>query len=206
MGGGRASSLGIAFAGFVHLVFAASAVTVDSVLVRQNWPWSPLLKVEYRVSDTAARPFDVTVSVFNGDTQVPGAVVKSALVSGELDGVDGREALHAFALDPKTLFGDAAGAASDVRVTVSAAPTPSPVLYKVFDLEAPPSDANPLDITEFDLLSGRYGAVETDYGRIGEGFSTTLDDVLVWTDAVNYPGAKTTKLVMRTSIPRGLKR
>ena len=197
MARGGSSSRKIAFAGSVLLAFAASAVTVDSVLVRQDWPWSPLLKVEYRVSDTADRPFDVTASVFCGGTQVSDAVVRSALVSGELDRLDGREALHAFTLDPRTLFGGKAGTAPDVRVTLSAAPTPEPALYKVFDLEAPPSDKNPLDITRSDLLNGKYGAVETDFSRIHDGFSTTLDDVLIWTDAVNYPGAKTTKLVMR---------
>ena len=181
--------------------FAALAVNVDSVLVRQDWPWSSTLKVEYRVSDTADKPFDATVAVFNGETQVSAAVVKSALLDGELYAVDGTESLHVLSFDPKVLFGNSVKAVPNVRVTVSAATSPesmTEVLYKIFDLEAA-AGSSPLDITRADLLNGKYGAIETDYSKIGTGFSTTLapEDVLIWTDAVNYPGAKTTKLVMR---------
>ena len=72
------------------------------------------------------------------------------------------------------------------------------VLYKIFDLENP----SVTDVTRGDLLSGRYGSVETDYSRIGEGYSSPLSNVLIWTGVTNYPGAKTTKLVMR-KIPAG---
>ena len=53
------------------------------------------------------------------------------------------------------------------------------------------------------LLNGEFGAFERDYSKIGEGFSTPLKDVLIWTGVTNYPGAKTTKLVMRR-IPAGV--
>ena len=72
------------------------------------------------------------------------------------------------------------------------------IFYKIFDFEA----KTVTDVTRGRLLNGEFGAYETDYAKIGEGFKTPLSDVLIWTGVTNYPGAKTTKLIMRR-IPAG---
>jgi len=47
------------------------------------------------------------------------------------------------------------------------------------------------------LMNGEYGAVVTNFANIGEGFSTKLDDVIIWTDVTNNPAYKDTHIVMR---------
>ena len=72
------------------------------------------------------------------------------------------------------------------------------MLYKTFRL----ADNAWTDITRGELLNGDYGAVETDYGRIGEGYNTTLDDVCIWTGVTNDTKWATDYIVLR-KIPAG---
>ena len=78
----------------------------------------------------------------------------------------------------------------------------SEVIYKIFDLTAETGTFPCRDVTRADIKNGLYGDFETSYSAVGAGFSTDLPDVLVWTGVTNYPGVKTTKLVMR-KIPKG---
>jgi len=84
-----------------------------------------------------------------------------------------------------------------VKLTVTEDPSMADVLYKIYDLTTASGTFPCTDVTRADLLNGKYGTIETDYSKLGDGFSTPLEDVLIWTGVTNYPGAKTTKLVMR---------
>jgi formylglycine-generating enzyme required for sulfatase activity len=82
----------------------------------------------------------------------------------------------------------------NVKLTVSATPANgSEVVYKIFDLNAKTVDP----VTRNELKNGKYGDYETDFARIGNGFNTTLSDVLIWTAVTNGTEYKTDKLVMR---------
>ena len=83
-----------------------------------------------------------------------------------------------------------------MKLTVSDASADSQdVLYKIIDLTTSPFKTT--DVRRCDFYNGKYGAFETDFAKIGENYWTALKDVLIWTGVTNYPGAKTTKLVMR---------
>ena len=55
---------------------------------------------------------------------------------------------------------------------------------------------------EFYNKPAKYGAFETDYTVFGPGFSTTLENVLIWTGVTNDVKYATTHLVLR-KIPAG---
>ncbi len=173
---------------------------VERVIVRQQWPWSTDVKVEYSLSGVgAAHPVDISVRAFNDGVELPSANLNAA-ITGERYGVT--SAVGSFTIDPVAAFGTSQVALGNftVQLTLSAsAANINEVLYKVFDIATGACEKN---ITRAELLNGKYGAVETDFSKIGTGFNTTLDDVIIWTGVTNYPGAKTTKLVMR-KIPVG---
>ena len=174
--------------------------SVERVIVRQQWPWSTDVKVEYSLSGVgAAHPVDISVRAFNDGVELPSANLNAA-ITGERYSVT--SAVGSFTIDPVAAFGTEQVALGSFTVQLSLSATAAnmgEVLYKVFDIATGACEKN---ITRAELLNGKYGAVETDFSRIGDGFNTTLDDVIIWTGVTNYPGAKTTKLVMR-KIPVG---
>lgn len=186
----RFARLALCIAGFAA---TANAATVDSVIVRQMWPWSTDIRVEYKLSGVTA-PVDVSVAAFAGSTPLDSSNLASA-ITGERYAISSG-GVHSFTIDPAAAFGSSTVSIPDFKVRLSVADTTSDmtnVLYKIFDLESNVVT----DVTKAALLNGEYGAVETDYSRIGAGYSTPLPEVLIWTGVTNYPGAKTTKLVMR---------
>ena len=52
-------------------------------------------------------------------------------------------------------------------------------------------------------MNNLYGTWETNYANVVSGAATPMDDCLIWTGVTNYPGAKTTKLVMRKVPAKG---
>ena len=171
------------------------AAYVGRLIVRQQWPWSTDIKVEFELSGVSEdSPVDLDIKVFNGDVEVPAAVLKDA-ISGERFGID-CGGVKTFYIDPLKAFGKSAATIPDFKVKVSLSDSVeniNEVLYKVFNLETGECE----DITRAQLLNGKYGSVETDFSKIGTGFNTTLNDVIIWTGVTNYPGTRTTKLVMR---------
>ena len=173
------------------VALTAQGAKIEQVIVRQQWPWSTDVKVEYRLTGVTA-PVDIAVTAYNGETELP---LPASAVVGDLYGIDA-DGVGQFVIDPIAAFGTAKVALANfkVKLAVSAsAANVGEVLYKIFDL----TDGSCRDVTRADFLNGKMGAYETDYGRIGEGYSTSLPDVLVWTGVTNNPAYKTTRLVMR---------
>ena len=169
-----------------------SAATVDSVSFTQNWPWSTDIKITYSLSGVTA-PVDVTVEAVDGDTPLSFATHNA--LKGEICGVTGNGA-HAITLDPKKAFGESRKAFSDFKVRVTASDSPAnadEVLYKIFEIQT----GSCTDVTRKDLRNGKYGDYETDYSKIDPNFTTSLDDVMIWTGVTNDVAYKTTHLVMR---------
>ena len=189
----------VIFSSVAALMFASAFADakIDRVLVRQQWPWNEKVAIDFVLSDVTAAT-EINCAVYRGET--PLSVPVGAFI-GDLYNLE-KDGAYRIMFDPSYLSDrPAKGETLRFVLTPSAMPDDSPyneVLYKIFDLENP----SVTDVTRGDLLSGRYGSVETDYSRIGEGYSSPLSNVMIWTGVTNYPGAKTTKLVMR-KIPAG---
>ena len=169
------------------------AATIEQLIIRQQWPWSAGIKIEYRISGVDA-PVNITVSAANGQTPLDADLVMSA-VSGDISGV-AEDRIGTIHLDPVKLFGSAAVSLADFRVKLT--PTAAPdnineILYKIVDLDTGAVQ----DVTRADFYNGRCGAYETAYSKIKDNFSTTLDDVLIWTDVTNRTEFMTSKMVFR---------
>ena len=98
-------------------------------------------------------------------------------------------------------FGNQKVAIADFRVELelseSAAST-TEVLYRIYDMSDVTKSPYPYEaVRHADFLNGKYGVYETSFANIGSGYATSLSNVLIWTGVTNYPGAKTTKLVLR---------
>ena len=178
---------------------ALCAATVDRVVVRQQWPWSTDITVEYELGGVTGST-DLEVEVYDGATKVDAALVASA-ISGKRYAITSG-GTGTFTLDPVTLFGTARANVPDCRVKVTAVDSPanmSEELYRIYSLTG---DKECTSVTRAELLNGDYGSIVRDYSSFGSGFNTSLADVIVWTAVTNDVKYKTTHLVMR-KIPAG---
>ena len=180
--------------------FATYAADIERVIVRQQWPWSTDIDVEYMLSGVT-EPVDINVQAYDGGQELPSANLAEA-ISGDRYGIS-RNGVGSLTIDPVKAFGTANVTlpAFRVKLTLSAsAANINEIVYKIFDLT---NSCACTDVTRADLLNGKYGAVETDFGAIGEGFNTSLDDVIIWTGVTNDIAYKTTHLVMRKIPAKG---
>ena len=174
------------------LAASLNAATIERVVVRQQWPWSTDVKVEYALSG-AVKPVDIGVEIYDGDKRLESDTLYKA-VSGDLFAVT--KQVGVIMIDPVLAFGGAKPAIADFNVKLTVAESDekmSEALYRVYDLESGACE----EITRAQLLNREYGSVETDFSKVGPGFSSSLDDVLVWTGVTNNIKYKTTHLVMR---------
>lgn len=182
----------LAFTVCIATLFA-EGVTISDVIVRQQWPWSTDIKVEYKLSGVT-EPVNVTVTAYNGSQVLDSSNYLNA-IRGDLYGISTGGA-KSFTIDPEMAFGAEAESLSDFKVRLMVSESPdnmSEVLYKIFDLTTGECE----DVTRAQLLNGEKGSVETDFGKIGEGYNTSLEDVVIWTGVTNDAAYKTTHLVMR---------
>ena len=184
--------------GVASFAFAAGAATVERIVVRQQWPWREVVDIDFVLSGVTAKT-EIDCAVYRGDVrlELPLTAFSGDVCSLTKDGV------YRIRFDPSLLPDRPAGGKEELRfalapVETSAESAYGEVFYKIVDLV----DYSVTDVTRGDLVSGMYGSVETDYGKIGEGYTTTLKDVLIWTGVTNNPAYKTTKLVLRR-IPAG---
>ena len=193
-----------AFLVSVFATVALNAAVIEQVIVRQQWPWSTDVKVEYKLKDVTS-PVDIAVKAYNGDVELP---IPEAAISGARYGVS--DVVGTIVIDPVAAFGTAKVALANfkVKLTITEAPASrTEVLYKIIDIDANPVTVT--DVTRADILNGKYGTYETDYsvfssfGRNIPGgypdvtYSTTLSDVLVWTGVTNGDLYRTSKLALR---------
>ena len=180
------------------------AAAIEQVIVRQQWPWSTDIKVEYRISGVdAEHPVNIGVKAYNGDVELDATRLESSM-RGSRYGIC-ESGVGEFFIDPVRAFGTEKVALANFKVKLTLSDSDqnaSEVIYKIFDLTAETGTFPCRDVTRADIKNGLYGDFETSYAAVGDGFSTDLSDVLVWTGVTNYPGVKTTKLVMR-KIPKG---
>ena len=183
------------------LVATASlnAAVIEQVIVRQQWPWSTDVKVEYKVTGVTS-PVNIAVRAFNGDMELNSANLESS-ISGKRYGIT-EDGVGSFVIDPVKAFGTAKVALANFKVKLSltaAAENIGEVIYKVFDLTTGACQ----DITRADFYNGLVedGDFVTDYTSLHTRFlapsSAMVDDILIWTGVTNNVKYKTTHLVMR---------
>ncbi len=177
-----------------------NAAVIEQVIVRQQWPWSTDIKVEYKLSGVTS-PVDISVRAYNGDTELPSADLNAAM-TGDRYGIT-EDGVGMIIIDPVKAFGTSKIALANFKVKLSLSETSAElqeVLYRILDLEKNPVTYT--DVRRADFVNGKYGAYVTDFADIGriagyENFTTSLDDVFIWTAVTNNPAYKTTKLVLR---------
>ena len=185
-------------------MLSVCAADVSNVLVRQLWPWSTDVQVEYRLTGvSSAAPVDLSVSVSTGGRQV---TVPAGAIRGRLYAIS-ESGAGSFFIDPVAIFGSTRVAVGDFRVSVSAVASDAAMtvpIYRILDLETgATTDLCKADFLNgeagdrADVLCGDVGRFETDFGKVGEGFNTTLSDVLVWTGVTNNIAYKHNKMVFR---------
>lgn len=180
---------------------ALSAASIDQVIVRQQWPWSTDVKIEYRLSGVKG-PVDVRiVEAYDGETALDVARINAA-ARGDIHGV-AASGTGAILIDVGRAFDAGKSAVGDFRVRLGLADSPAnvgEVLYKIVDMTTTPFAVT--DVTRADLLNGLYGDYETTASALGISGSTVVD-ILVWTGVTNNPIYKTDKLVLRKIPAKG---
>ena len=177
-----------------------SAATIDQVIVRQQWPWSTDVKVEYRLSGVTS-PVDVkVVEAYDGSTALDVSRINAA-ASGDVYGVSS-SGTWSFRIDVDQAFDKTQSALGDFRVRLGVSESSAQMtetLYKIVDMTTTPYAVT--DVTRADLLNGKYGTYETSCAAIGVS-NSTVTDVLVWTGVTNDV-YKTDKLVLRKIPAKG---
>ena len=161
---------------------ALNAAVIEQVIVRQQWPWSTDVKIEYKLSGVTL-PVDISVRAYNGDVELDQEKVLSAL-TGDRYGI-AEDGVGTLVLDPVKAFGTEKVALANFKVKLSvsdSAENINDVLYKIVALEPPYAITN---VTRKALLNGKFGACVSRYEDIDPEFHTDLQDVLIWTDVTN---------------------
>ena len=185
---------------------ATNAADVGRVIVRQQWPWSTKINVDFELSGVSvSAPADISLRCYNGAVEIPAATVDAALSGARYALTEG--GTYTLTLDPTALFPSGTKTVPDFRVTVAASAASEKsleVLYKIINLQSPYDVEN---VTRAQLLNGEKGAVETDYAALGAKygatFSTSLEDVCIWTGVTNDVKYKSTHMVLRKIPAKG---
>ncbi|MDX9868523.1 MAG: SUMF1/EgtB/PvdO family nonheme iron enzyme [Kiritimatiellia bacterium] len=120
----------MAWAVFWACVTAAAEPSISQVKVRQRWPWSPLVDIDYVLSADEGVQVDIAVQAFEGEATL---ALPLGSWSGDLHAVS-KGARH-IVWDPTVTACTNAGVLTDFRVSLT--PTPVP-LYMIVDLTRSP--------------------------------------------------------------------
>ena len=203
---GLSRVLGGALASVLTGALPCSAADIDSVLVRQQWPWSTDVKVEYRLSNVTA-PVNINVECFNDGKALPMENIDGAIIGRTYGLSKADEGIGFFYIDPVKAFGKTQVSLANftVKLTLSATDElDTQPIYRIIDLQT--KEVKDLSRADFYNDRGRvYGGWETNFAAIGYSpskgeeypYTTSLEDVFIWTGVTNNIEYKTTKLVMR---------
>ena len=179
---------------FAAMMAAASlgAAQIDEVIVRQQWPWSTDVKVEYKISGVTS-PVNVGVKVYDGEEELVSENLSKSL-TGDIYGIS-KDGVGTIVIDPVKAFGTARKVLANFKVELvlsDSAANINEVLYKVYNLE----NGECQDVTRAQLLNGEMGTIETDYSKF-TGYNTPVSDVIIWTEVTNDVKYATTHIVLR---------
>jgi len=190
-------AIGLVFAGLagcLTLGAFADGPVVRDVVVRQRWPWSRLVDIQYVLDDLPARRIDITLSASNQG--IPLTLAPQAL-TGVLWGVT--PGTRRIIWDPmkSSYTNEVIG-----RLRVDIVPSPSP-LYMIVDLTKTANDPGRLEyVHEEDLFTNKWGAVTSAWERNPVTNNGTVVESVIWTGVTNDIAFMTEKIVLRR-IPAG---
>jgi hypothetical protein len=178
--------------GCLALSAFSDGVTISDVVVRQRWPWSRLVDINYVLTCDATQQVDIAVSAHDGS--LPLSLPMDSL-SGDLYGVGAGQ--HRIVWNPlKSAY------TNDILTQFSVTLTPQPVpLYMIIDLKKSAGAAGQVEyLYAEDAATNKYGSWEYN-------FVTNAGEVIpsvVWTGVTNDTlyKTKTDKLVLRR-VPAG---
>jgi len=181
----------IGLAGCLALNAMAAEPAITNVAVRQHWPWSRLVNIDYVLScDTATQKVDVIVNAYDGDTAL---TLPSGTLTGDLHDVTRGQKRIVF--DPtKTAY------TNDIltRFNVDLKTSPAP-LYMIVDLTKAAGAVGQTEyVYEAELVTNKWGS----WVRNPVSNDTTVVESVIWTGVTNGTTYKTDKLVLRR-VPAG---
>ena len=169
-----------------------NAAVIEQVIVRQQWPWSTDVKVEYKLSGVTS-PVDISVKAFNGNVELDSSRL-AASMTGDRYGI-AEDGVGTIIIDPVKAFGTSKVALANFKVKLSVSESVeniNEVLYRIVDLDT----GAIVDATRADFYGNKYGTYEETYTAVG-GINTKLSEVFIWTGVTNDPAYVTSKLVLR---------
>jgi formylglycine-generating enzyme required for sulfatase activity len=179
----------------------AANVKVERVVVRQQWPWTTDVKVEYVLAGEGSGAVDVAVELYNGEERLLSPSLDEA-ISGDLYG-RAPNSVGTIIIDPVKAFGTSRQLFGKFKVKLTLTPSAdniNEVIYKILNLDQDPVTIT--DVTRADILGRKYGTFETTYGdnffrNHNNRLSTPLTDILIWTGVTNGDLYRTSKLALR---------
>ena len=175
---------------FAPLFSLAGDPAISQITVRQRWPWSRLVDIDYVLTGDATQRVDIAVTANNGS-------VPLALQSGSLTGdlYDVAPGMRRIVWDP-TKASRTRKILPRFQVSLETRPVP---LYMIVDLtNAVGTLPNIEYVYEADLVTNKWGSwvrnPVTNAGAVVES--------VIWTGVTNDPAYRTDRLVLRR-VPAG---
>ncbi|MFA7172633.1 MAG: formylglycine-generating enzyme family protein [Kiritimatiellia bacterium] len=176
---------------FVSMSTMATDPVISNVTVKQRWPWSRLVDIDYVLTCDSDQTMDISVEAYDGLFRL---TLPSDSFSGDLDRV--KSGARRIVWDPTKTSYTIKGVLPEFRVTLT--PTPAP-LYMIVDLTKSAGEAGQIEcVYESELTSGLWGA----WVRNPVTNDGTVVESVVWTGVTTNDIYKTDKLVLRR-IPKG---
>lgn len=165
----------------------AEDTVISDISVRQRWPWSRKVDIDYLLTAEPGNRYDVSVTVRNG-TQI--LDFPAASMSGDIYSVS--QGQRRIVLDPMiTIYTN--DTLTKFNVFLNPQPTP---LYMIVDLTEDAGAANQIEyVYEADLTNGLLGAWVRN--PITNQYSGEVVESVVWTGVATNEIYKTEKLVLR---------
>ena len=167
---------------------------ISNVVVRQRWPWSRLVNIDYTLHCAPTQRMDIIVSAYNAT--FPLTLAPQSL-SGDLSAV---------VPGPRRIVWDPAKTAytNDLLTRFRVDLTPRPVpLYMIVDLTKTKGDAGQIEyVYEEDLFTNKWGSAASAWVRDPVTNKGEVVESVIWTGVTNDIVYKTSKLVLRR-IPAG---
>ncbi len=176
------------FAACLVLGAWAEGPTVTGVTVKQRWPWSRLVDIDYTLEwDDPAGEADITLTAYNGSQAAP-LTIPLASLSGDLCSV--KRGSRRIVWDPtKTAY--TRDPLMHFSVDLTARPVP---LYLIMSLTNTVGTPPQMEyVYEADLTNGLWGA----WVRNPVTNGTTVVPSVIWTGVTTNDVYKTEKLVLR---------
>ncbi len=176
--------------GFFAGVFAFGAFAADpaisQVTVRQRWPWSKLVDIDYLLTAEVGQKMDISLTAYDGQTEL---TIPAGSLTGDL--YDVGPGPRRIVWDPTVTAYTNNEALTQFNVALAVS---TPPLYMIVDLTKAAGATGQIEyVYEADLTNGLWGA----WVRNPVTNSGTVVESVIWTGVTTNDVYKTNKLVLR---------